>query len=483
MNILSLPYYIFVVITALIYYLLPKKNRWYVLLAGNIVFYLCFGLLSTVVLVAMILVSYFGARVIQKHHNENTSKQKRILFFYLALTVMPLLCLKYGGYALQRLHLSGGMFIIVPIGISFFTLQMIAYQVDVYRGKITAQNNILKYALFSSFFPQILQGPIPRYEQLSAQLIEGHDFEEKNVIKGMQRILWGFFLKLMIADKAAIVVNTVFGQWQDYPGAYILVAVILYAIQLYADFLACTVIAQGVAELFGVEIADNFNHPFAATSIKEFWGRWHMSLSSFLKDYIYVPLGGNRKGVFRKYVNLVITFVVSGFWHGAGIKYILWGFMQAFYQIGGDLTFPIREKIYGALGLGTESKLKQRIKQAGTFVLFCYSLIIFRADSARQGVHMMINMIIKQEYHLTKLPGDGFMATGLPWQELIVLAIAILLFFCVEIIQQKMRIRDVILSKNVFFRFALYIVAVVVIFVFGTYGFGFNAQDFIYGGF
>ena len=278
------------------------------------------------------------------------------------------------------------------MGLSFFTMQVLAYLIDIYKGKIEPQRDFLKYALFLSFFPQILQGPIPRYEQLQHQLVEGHRFDETEFTKGFMLIIWCFFLKFMIADKAKIVVDTIFGNPEIYSGFFVLVGGTLYSIQLYADFLSCTTLAQGVSQMFGIHLAENFNHPYFATSIKDFWGRWHMSLSFWLRDYVYIPLGGSRHGTLRKYLNIIATFFVSGIWHGNGLNFVFWGMMHAFYQISGDLSRGARDSFVELLGIPRDSGARKSISRICTFFLAMTAWIMFRAASLPQGLLMLKSM-------------------------------------------------------------------------------------------
>lgn len=281
---------------------------------------------------------------------------------------------------------------IIPIGLSFYSLQVIAYLVDIYKGRIDCQKNLLKYALFISFFPQVIQGPIPRYQQLGEQLFHGHRYDSDRFMKGIQLIIWGFFLKYMITNKASIIVDTIFDNSTTYQGWFVLVAGILYSFQLYADFQSCVTMSQGVSQLFGINLIDNFDHPYFSTSIKEFWRRWHISLSTWLRDYIYIPLGGNRGGQFSKYRNLVITFAVSGIWHGGSWKYLFWGLMHAGYQIAGDLTHGVQEKIYSFFQMPPGSKLRRLVQRFLTFYFVMTAWIIFRASSLKTGARMILSM-------------------------------------------------------------------------------------------
>ncbi|MBR5635585.1 MAG: MBOAT family protein [Pseudobutyrivibrio sp.] len=372
--------------------------------------------------------------------------------------------------------------LVLPMGISFYTLQIIAYMCDVYKGKIEPQRNLFKYALFISYFPQILQGPIPRYEQLQNQLIEGHKFDEHNFSKGICYIIWGFFLKLVIADKAGVFVNTVYGNYPAYAGAYLWVASILYSIQLYADFLACTILAKGVSKLFGVELIDNFMQPYFATSVKDFWRRWHISLSTWLRDYVYIPLGGNRKGQLSKFMNLLITFFISGLWHGAGLRFIVWGMLHAFYQIIGELTSPVREEIYTKFRVSKESKDKAIFKRIGTFLLVNWAWVIFRADTLKQGLGILKNMLFVLNPWV--LFNNRLYTLGLDWKDWLVLILGILVMIYAGIKHEAGNsVSDAIIARRLPIRWAIMIAAIVVVMLMGTYGYGFNNSDFIYGGF
>ena len=373
------------------------------------------------------------------------------------------------------------MSLIVPIGLSFYSLQLIAYLVDIYKGKIKAQTNLFRFYVFSSFFPQIIQGPIPRYEQLEADLEKEHTFDSDEFVKGFMLIIWGFFLKYMIADKAGVFVDNVFDNYNLYSGAYILTAGILYSFQLYADFMSCTTISQGVAELFGIHLPDNFNHPYFSDSIRDFWRRWHMSFSFWLRDYIYIPLGGNRKGILRKYLNVIITFAVSGLWHGGSYKFIAWGLLHAFYQVYETATDKFRNKLYVAFNMPKSSKFRKVFRSVWTFIWVMFGWIIFRADSLMHGLSMIKRIFVS--FDPWTFTGDRLMGLGLDWKDWMVLILSLIILLYVSIKQEKMNIRDRILKMRLLVRWAIYITAIVVVMVYGSYGMGFEAKDFIYGGF
>lgn len=476
----SFGFYIFLVGLLLAYYVLPLKIRWITLLVGSVSFYWYISgknIAPLLFFLTVIIINWYLAILIS-----NNKGKKICLLLAIAVTIVPLICMKQLPLVVNAMGKKVFSAWIVPIGISFFSMQLIAYVVDVYWGQIEPERNILRFILFVSFFPQIIQGPIPRYKQISEQLFNGNKFDENNFVKGFMLIIWAFFLKLCIADKAGVVVDTLFDNYQAYQGVYVIVAGILYSIQLYTDFLACTCFAQGIAGLFGITIIDNFNHPYFSSSVKEFWRRWHISLSSWLRDYIYIPLGGSRKGVVRKYINLIITFVISGIWHGAGIQYIVWGLMHAVYQIFGDLFTPVKNKLDIMFGIEKYPRYVNGIKIMGTYILVTLAWIIFRATNLSDAMYMIKS--IGTVHNPWILTDNSLFNLGLELKEFVVLIISIGILFTVERRQERgTLLRDNILGYPLIIRWFLYILAIISIMIFGTYGYGYDAQSFIYGGF
>ena len=483
---ISFYFYLFLAAVLAVYYLLPLKVRWFALLAGSLAFYFQLSR-DTWWIFGLMAVFSWGAALFLEHLREREgsepgkSGRRLALELCIAVSAAPLVVTKNGNFVLISLLGRSGRDFLVPLGLSFYTMQIVAYLADTAAGKVKAQRNLAKYVLFLSFFPQIVQGPIPRYSQQEGPLFEGHKFDGREFSKGLQLIVWGFFLKLMLADKAAVIVNAIFDNRETYQGAYVWVAGALYSLQLYTDFLSCVCLAQGAAALFGIPLADNFSRPYGSSSVKEFWGRWHISLSSWLRDYIYIPLGGNRKGKFRRYVNLIITFAVSGVWHGAGYKYLFWGLMHGSYQIAGELTAGARDRICRFLGLEHGRVARRLLAQAGTFFWVMLAWIIFRADSLRGGLAMIKSMFTV--YNPWIFFDDSLLKLGLSWKEWNVLWLSMAVLWCVGQLQKRVCLRDEILGQPRVIRWPLYIGAVLVIMVFGSYGYGFNASDFIYGGF
>lgn len=478
MTYLSITFYLFVAAAVLLYYILPLKYRWLVLLFGSLFFYWrAMGSGAGLAVILVTVMAAYGAGLLLERW-----KNKVILTGAVLLMVLPWLCVKNGNYILEILLHRNAVNWIVPVGISFYTLQVISYLADIYRGRIAAQKNPARFILYVMFFPQIVQGPIPRYDRLAHQLYDGHRFDERTVVGGFYRILWGFFLKLMIANQAARFVDCVYESYQIYVGCYVLVAGILYSIQLYADFAACISISKGVANLFGIELADNFHHPYLAVSVKDFWHRWHMSLSEWLKDYIYIPLGGSRKGRVRTYINLALTFLVSGIWHGAGMRFLVWGMIHAAYQIIGDLTRKIQRKAAKFLRLEESEGAALWIRRGWTFLCVMTAWILFRAESLTKGLKMLWSMF--RVRNLWIFTNDSLLTMGLEWKEWVILGASVLILLVVSLKQEQgVSFSELIFRQPLYVRWVLYLAAAFGIMTFGGYGQGYDAQAFIYGGF
>ena len=478
----SLGYFILVGAAVLLYYLLPLGKRWTALLAGSMVFYVLAvrSPARLALFFASLLFCYAAGRLLERWRER--PRRRAALAAFVLLSAAPLLLPKFGALWGSLRHTRGGFAWVLPMGLSFYTLQMIAYLADVYAGRVHAERSLPKFALFLSFFPQILQGPIPRFERLAPQLEEGHAFDGKNFVSGLQLILWGFFLKWMIADKAAVAVSRVFDAFPEYQGSLVLLGGALYCFQLYADFLSCVTLAQGVAALFGIRLEDNFRRPFFSASVQELWRRWHISLGGWLRDYVYIPLGGSRKGPLRKTCNLMLTFLVSGFWHGAEPHYLAWGLLQAVYQIIGSLTKPLRERVCGLLHLSRDSLLRRVVSVLFTFFLTVTSWILFRAENLGRGLAMLRSLFTV--FNPWALLDGSLLLLGLDEKDWAVLLLSLLLLFFVSLWQERGgRIREWLGRQHLLLRWGVCFAAILAVILFGTYGYGYQAQDFIYGAF
>ena len=375
-------------IVVAIYYLLPM-NTWrkMFLLGASYYFYGCFELTMLPVLWMVTAISYTYGMYLTK----TNQRSKYVLTVTIALLVLPLLMFKYLNFlidstidllSLANLTMQLPDFeLFLPIGISFYTFMAVGYVVDAYKGKIPIEKNILDYALFIGFFPQIASGPIGRANQLIPQLKEKQQLLYTNISKGTKMMFWGFFMKLVVGDRAGIYVDTVFGNYMHHNGVSLMVATFMYTIQIYCDFAGYSLIAIGAARIMGIELMENFRRPYFATSIADFWRKWHISLSTWFRDYIYFPCGGSRCSKIKVYRNLMITFLISGLWHGAAYNFILWGGYHAINQIFGKILQPFKDKVRKLLHIGNESRVRKIIDIFWTFSLVAYGWMLFYAPN------------------------------------------------------------------------------------------------------
>lgn len=472
MDFLTLTFAAFFIISLFIYYLVPQKCRWWVLLAASMVFYAWSVPWGLVYLLFSAGTTY--------SYGKWGKRKKWALILTIASNLTVLLTVKFYPLGETRLGLPA-LSLIVPMGISFYTLQVIAYCIDTYRGKIEGQQNFFKYLLFVSFFPQILQGPIPRYEALGEQLYEGHSFDYRDVKFGFQLILWGMFLKMVIADRAAIFVNAVFSEYHLYEGTILAVAAVLYSIQLYTDFLGCVCIAMGAAQTFGVKLQSNFERPYLAVSVKDFWRRWHISLSRWLRDYVYIPLGGNRKGKLRKYGNLLMTFLISGIWHGAGLQYLFWGFLQGFYQIMGEIFEPVRKRLRQLLKIREEGNAYLLWRRLWTFLLITASWVIFRAADLRSGLSILKRILT--DWTPWVFFDGSLYELGISVKSFFAWLLCVFLLIVLEHRQEEGCLREWLEGQHLIVRWGIYLGGIALIAVLGVYGPGYRATQFLYGQF
>lgn len=374
---------IFIVIVFILYYLVPHKYRWCFLLISSYIFYMNLHIGYGLLLFAATLLTYVLA--LRLEHAATTNRKKRCLLSGILPLVLILLFYKTASPVIDRINLlidAGRLTmqpvtvrILLPAGISFYFFQSMGYLIDVYRGKIKAERHFGYYALFVSFFPQLLAGPIGRADSLLPQYKKKRPFVYTDVTYGLKLMAWGYFKKLVIADVFAGVVNKVYDNAHSYVGLVFIVVTVMFAIEIYCDFSGYSDIAVGCAKLFGIDLMTNFKSPYFSFSIKEFWSRWHISLSTWFRDYIYIPLGGNRVSKWRHALNLLLTFLVSGFWHGSSLTYILWGGIHGLLQIIETWIYPKTRK-------GIEVKRRRHFWQLPvTFVLLCFTWIFFRANS------------------------------------------------------------------------------------------------------
>lgn len=487
MSYLSLAFAGFVLLLTILYYIAQKKSLgWVVLLVGSIVFYCSFDLKYLVFLAFSAISTYWCALGLEKIKYKKSLTTICIVanvgvwFWVKALSWTVAVC----GNLLEwlGLHTDWSFYpLFVPVGISYFTLQAIGYLVDVYRGKVCPEKNIAKYLLFITYFPAIVQGPISRYSQLMPQLLNTKTYSFENLRKSLTLILFGLVKKMVVADRLAIFVNACFGSYQNLTGVILYLGAVGYAIQLYMDFSGCVDICRGVSSLFHVNLVNNFNRPYLATSIKDFWSRWHMSLSRWLKDYIYIPLGGNRKGTGRKYLNLFITFLVSGLWHGAGFSFFLWGALHAVYQIIGQLTDSLRKRLKNHIGI-VPGSLSERIYQTViTFHLVTFAWIFFRSPSLADSFQYLQQMFSECNFYALTSP---IFEMGVNQNQFLILFLHLCIFLVTDLCSKHQEsLLDGLINQHIVIRWIVLYILVMDVFLFGVYGPGYDMSGFLYGGF
>lgn len=491
----SLHFLIFFPIVVGIYYLVPRKIRAYWLLAASYYFYMCWNAKYVILLLFSTIVTYVSGILLERCNRRENGERKRkrqkklclAVSFILNLTILFLF--KYLNFGIDSLNqLLGHLHIalnvpafdlLLPVGISFYTFQALGYTVDVYRGEIYAEKNFFRYALFVSFFPQLVAGPIERSKNLLRQLDKPAKPTFAALLDGFLLMLWGYFLKVVLADRIAVFVDTVYGDFATYTGVYLIVATLLFAVQIYCDFSGYSVIAMGAAQILGIRLMENFDAPYLSASVAEFWRRWHISLSSWFRDYLYIPLGGNRKGRIRKYVNLLITFGVSGLWHGADWSYVIWGLLNGFWQIIGDVLTPFKKKMVGLLDIKEDSLSHKCIRVVSTFFLVDLAWVFFRADSAFSALRIIKRMFTAKN-HWVWFDGSLY-ECGLNQKNFSLMIWGILLLAVVDLCKYKgIRIREVLAKQDVWAQCLTVIAAVLGILVFGMWGVGYDAANFIY---
>jgi len=474
MNFTSLEYLIFLAIAFLIYFLLGQKARIYWLLGCSYYFYGCWNPKYALLMLFSTLITYLSGLFIGKSKTEREKKIYVFLSFFVNLAI--LFVFKYYSFsvgALNRLFalkIPETLNLLLPVGISFYTFQALSYTLDVYRKDVEVERNFFRYALFVSFFPQLVAGPIEKSKDLLKQFYVKHPFSWERFHQGLLWIAIGFFYKLVIADRAAMVVNQVYNHldsYQDGGGLYLIAATILFAIQIYFDFHAYSTIAKGSALMMGYQLSQNFKKPYFAISIKDFWRRWHVSLSSWFKEYLYFPLGGSRKGFWRTQLNLMIVFMVSGLWHGAAWTFVIWGALHGIYQVIENLIQKYSN------GKNNTSLFKKVFKIIFTFCLVDFAWIFFRANSMGDAFKVIGNL-----FDFGKpISAQLFGCSGV---EMVILLVACAAVFGLELISEKVDLLKFLYNRNIVVRYAFYYVLIFTIIIFGIYGPGFDAQEFIY---
>lgn len=489
----SFSFLVFFPAVVLVYFVIPRKARYIWLLLASYYFYMSWNPRYAVLIAASTVITFFSGIAICGVAAGRPALKKWIVAGSLTANLGILFFFKYFDFMLGIANRALAGFgiqipdkpfdILLPVGISFYTFQALSYTMDVYRGKIAAEKNILRYALYVSFFPQLVAGPIERSTSLLPQLRRADSirlWDADRIRDGLFMMLWGYFMKLVIADRMALLVDLIFDRYQAYSGSALLVAAVFFAFQIYCDFGSYSLIAVGSAKVMGFTLMENFNAPYFAASIKEFWRRWHISLSTWFRDYLYIPLGGSRRGRLRTYCNLLLTFLASGLWHGAGMHYVFWGGLHGLYQIIGAVLEPIRNRMAAFLKLDRERGILRFLRCLGTFLLVDIAWIFFRASSLSAGLQICGKIV--GDFSLRFFASPAFFTLGLDRLEMVILAVALVLLLLADLVRyySGMQLYEWMGRRPYPFRWGVYLALFAFIYVFGIYGPTYEASQFIY---
>ena len=532
MSLFSLSFAIFLAVVFIAYFGFPKKYRhyqWVILLVASYAFYIFAGARPTVVffLLASTVSTWFGAlklgQVNARYKQQlktcppeekkalkraSAKKKRRILTLIAVVNFGILAVVKYSNFFVENVNVllvraSASPLPVVrfllPLGISFYTFQSIGYVIDVSRGKTEPDKNLLRYALFVSYFPQIIQGPISRHSDLAHQLYEPHAFDYHRMTFGMQRALWGYFKKLVIADRVALLTDTVFNHYMNYEGITVFLAALLYGVQVYADFSGGMDIISGISEALGIDLIENFKRPFFAKSVAEFWQRWHITLGAWMREYVFYPLAMSKpfskmakrlRGPFGPTVAKIlptslasfIVFLIVGIWHGAAWRYVAYGIYQAVFVSSATLFEPFYAKCRARFKIDTERFIWKVFQALRTLFVVTVGRCIGHALSLSAAFHMLKSAFTK--FNFWVLFDGSLFNLGLDRANFRLMLVTILFLFIVDAVQERgVHIRTKISQQSLPVRWAIYYLGIFAIIIFGTYGPGYDASSFIYQGF
>jgi len=479
----SLEFALFFPLVTALYYLLPHRLRWAMLLLASCLFYMAFVPAYILILALTIIIDYWAGIKIEA----STGQNRRVwLVLSILSTCLVLFVFKYFNFFADSLNGAAhflhwnyslpALSLILPIGLSFHTFQSLSYVVEVYRGQQRAERHFGIYALYVMFYPQLVAGPIERPQNLLHQFWEAHPFDYAGFTAGLKLMGWGLFKKVVIADRLAILVSQVYGDPQSYPGLGLILATVFFAFQIYCDFSGYSDIARGAAQTMGFRLMLNFDRPYTARSVAEFWKRWHISLSTWFKDYLYISLGGNRVSYWRWQLNLFLTFLVSGLWHGANWTFVVWGGLNGLYLVLENLTAGLRRKIAVRSGLTRHPRLLAALQTLFTFCLICLAWIFFRAESVADGWFIFSHLGSGWQGWL-QLPywQQTLLSLGMDPSELRISFLAILALLAADSYTKKYP-GQVRWPQPVWLRWGLYYLLIMITVLFGE----FNQNSFIY---
>jgi len=480
----SFPFLIFFPIVIILYFALPHRSRWALLLLASYLFYMCARPEYILIIIFFTLVSYYAS--IQMGKYSLKSKRKKILILSLVINLGVLFVFKYFDFFADSIRAVFKQYgfpygipelqLILPIGISFYTFKNLSYLIDVYREGLKPEKRFGYLALYVAFFPQLLAGPIESAKRLIPQFYEKYEFDYQRVTNGLKLMMWGFFQKMVIADTLAALVDPIYNNPTHYQGISLWLATIFFTFQIYYDFSGYSDIAIGAAQIMGYQTMENFNRPYVSKSIIEFWRRWHISLSTWLRDYLYIPMGGNRVSLSRWFVNLFVVFLLCGLWHGANWTFVIWGGLHGFYLIFSRWTYPVREKVIQKIGLDKTKGLHRTLATLTTFFCVVFAWIFFRANSLQDAFYIVSHLLIGWENLFTWEGLYSAFSIGASRFEWMVGLVSLSIGESLHFLQRQGNMLDWFSGKRIYWRWMAYYGMLVGILLFGQ----FRGRQFIY---
>lgn len=511
MAITSFYFLCFFAVLLLVYYSIPRKLQWGFLLLCSVAYCLLAGQWALILYpIVSVSACYAGTRLLSKTPAGEEKKRRGILLMTIAVNIGILFVLKYVNFLINTVDgvayllgapqkLISGVDFLVPLGVSFYTFSLLGYVIDVYYGLAKHQENGLKLALYGLYFPNLISGPILKYREHAAQFFEPHAFDYRQVTRGLQRMAWGFFKKLVISERLGVLVNTVYGDYERYPGAYIWVATACYAFQLYTDFSGCMDIVLGLSESLGIILPENFQTPFFSKSVAEYWRRWHITLGIWMKDYVFYPLlrsklftnlnqsfrkkfGKKRGKQYATFAAMFVLWLTVGVWHGGDWKFVIGsGLLHWFYIVTEELLAPPCARAMERFHIHAEGMFVTGVRILRTFFLVCIGDLFFRAPSVGDALSMLRGAVCVWNPHI--LWEGGLLELGLDGIETAVMILSLFLLWAVSLAGRKEPVRDRIAKRPLPLRWMIWYALLFAVILLGYYGPGYSAAEFIYQGF
>jgi len=480
----SLPFVIFFPVVTALFFLLPHKFRWFLLLAASCFFYMFFKPVYILILAFTIVIDYYAGILLENEPDKK--RRKKFLVMSLIANIGILAVFKYYNFLNTNVTGIALLFgyknpipflrIALPIGLSFHTFQAMSYTIEVYRGNQKAERNFGIYALYVMFYPQLVAGPIERPQNMLHQFHEEKYFNYNNAVSGIRQMVWGMFKKAVIADRLATFTDPIFNDPHNYPASSIFIACVFFSFQIYCDFSGYSDIALGSARVMGFDLMKNFDRPYSAKNIPEFWRRWHISLSTWFKDYLYIPMGGSRVPALRRHFNIFVVFLVSGLWHGANWTYIIWGSLHGIYMVFGAMTAHIRNKIRDVIGLAKVHWLDNGVQKLITFFLVTIAWIFFRANTVPDAFYMIRKLPSALGEFIGVLKHTFTLAMPIANARVLMCVAVVLIMELIHSIQKKRSLNTLLQNQPRYIRWCVYYVFVFAVIYLGI----FHNRQFIY---